>query len=241
MASETRNDITVNGGGTIAAGSYEDVTINGSGTVTGDLVCTTLRINGAGTCAGTVKAATVAINGTATFESSVQVGDLAINGTANVRAGLGAGTLTVRGNLAVDGGVAVNNLELKGFLRTDGDITGTSIISEGAIEAQDIHAETVDLTVYGTSTVRNVDATRVTLRRPGGLGEFVGWFKENRLNAGTVRAREVWAENTTANVISAGNATIGRESRIGLVLYSGTCSVVDGAQVTESRKADAAE
>ena len=40
MADTPRNDITINGGGTVAAGTYENVTINGTGTVSGDVVCT---------------------------------------------------------------------------------------------------------------------------------------------------------------------------------------------------------
>ena len=44
------------------------------------------------------------------------------------------------------------------------------------------------------------------------------------------------AECTTANIVSAGNATIGRESRVGLVQYSGTYSYRDNAQIGEARK-----
>ncbi len=55
------------------------------------------------------------------------------------------------------------------------------------------------------------------------------FWADKRFTAESIRASEVWAEHTSANVISAGNATVGRESRIGLVQYSGTYSAIDGA------------
>lgn len=238
MADGVRNDITVNGGGTIAPGSYENVTINGAGTVTGDIVCTSLRINGAGTCNGSVKAASLTVNGTTTFDAPVQAAEMTVNGNANVHAGLGAGRLVVKGNLSVDGGLAVHELDFKGVLKMGGDLTARKVTSEGNIEAGDIKADSFDLVVYGGSRVRSIEAGRVTLRSPGSLGEVFAILRENRFTAETIRASEVWAENTTANVVSAGNATIGKGSRIGLVDYSGTCSQVDDAQISETRKSE---
>ncbi|HSK46730.1 MAG TPA: hypothetical protein VLA05_01850 [Coriobacteriia bacterium] len=238
MADGARNDITVNGGGTIAPGTYENVTINGGGTVTGDLVCTALRINGAGTCQGSVKAAVLTVNGTGNFSGPVQAVDMSVYGNSNVRAGLGVGRLSVRGNLSIDGGVALHELDLKGVMRADGDLSARTVRGEGTIEAHDVKADSFDFAIYGSSKVRNLEADRVTLRSPGSFADVFMFFTEKRFTAETIRASEVWAEYTTANVVSAGNATIGRESRIGLVNYSGTCSVVDNAQVTESRKAE---
>lgn len=237
MTDENRNDITVNGGGTIAGGSYENVTINGGGNVTGDLVCTNLRINGMGTCAGTVKAATLTVNGTGTFQSSVQAGEMSVNGDATVRRGLGVTDLSVRGNLAVEGGVAAKDLDVKGLLRVGGDITGETVRGEGSLQARDVKVGSLDLTIYGPSKVSNVEADRITLRAPGSFGFFM-FFAEKRFTAQSLRASEVWAEYTTANVVSAGNAIIGAESRIGLVQYSGNYSVRDGAQVSEARKVE---
>jgi cytoskeletal protein CcmA (bactofilin family) len=240
MAGEVRNDVTVNGAGTVAPGTYENVTINGGGTVTGELVCTSLRINGAGTCTGNVKAATIAINGSGTFDAPVQVGTMTVNGSASVRGGLGVSRLSVRGSLTAEGGVAAHDVDLKGMLRTAGNVTTGTLRGEGGLEAVDVNADAFDLTVYGPSRVRALEASRVTLRSPGSLGAFIGLFTDKRFTAQSIRASEVWAECTTADVVSAGNATIGRESKVGLVAYSGTCSVVDGAEVTESRKLDPA-
>jgi len=233
---ESRNDITVNGGGTIAAGTYEVVTINGGGTVTGDLVCTTLKVNGMGTCKGSVKAATISVNGTGTFEGPVQAGDLTVNGDASVRAGLGVNNLVVKGNLTVDAGVAARSVEVKGFARIAGDLTADEVRGEGALEARDVKVTGgFDLSVYGASKVKSLDAARVVLRAPGSFGAMM-FFTEKRFTAESIRGTEVWAEHTSANVVSAGNATIGRESRIGLVQYTGTYALVDNGVVTEARK-----
>ena len=240
MASEVRNDVTVNGAGTVAPGHYENVTINGGGTITGELVCTTLRINGAGTCNGSVKAATISVNGSSTFDAPVQVGEMTVNGSATVRAGLGVARLVVRGSITAEGGVAAHDIDLKGVLRTAGDITTDTLRGEGGLEGGAVKADAFDLTVYGPSKVRTLEANRITLRSPGSLGAFIGLFTDKRFTAESLRASEVWAEYTTADVVSAGNATIGRESRIGLVVYAGTCSVVDDAQVGESRKVEPA-
>lgn len=240
MAGEARNDVTVNGAGTVAAGHYENVTINGGGTITGELVCTALRINGAGTCNGSVKAATIAVNGSGTFDEAVQVGEMTVNGNATVRAGLGVSRLAVRGNLTAEGGVAAHDVDLKGMLRTAGDVSTNTLRGEGGLEAGSVKADQFDLTVYGPSKVRTLEANRVTLRAPGSLGAFIGLFTDTRLSAQSIRASEVWAEYTTADAVSAGNATIGRGSRIGTVVYSGTYSAVDDAQVGESRKVEPA-
>lgn len=238
MSEHARNDVTVNGGGTIAAGTYENVTINGGGTVSGDLTCTTLRVNGVGTCQGSVKAATITVNGSGTFNGPVQAGEFTVNGDASVRAGVGANRLFVRGNLTADGGIAARETDLKGRLRTRGDITGDAFRGEGAVEAEAVRVETLDLAVYGPSRVQSVEAKRVTLRAPSSLADVFMFFTDNRFTAESIRAGEVWVEYATANVVSAGNATVGRESRIGLVHYSGTYSQVDNAQVTEARKAE---
>lgn len=238
--SEQRNDITVNGGGTIAPGTYETVTINGGGTVTGDLTCTALRINGMGTCSGSVKAGSIAVNGTGTFNSSVQASELSINGDASVRGGLGVSRLTVRGNLSVDGGLNLRELELKGVLRTRGNLTAESVRAEGTLDALDVTADSFDLAVYGPSKVRSLDAGRVTLRSGGSFADVFMFFADKTFTAETIRGSEVWAEQTVANVVSAGNATIGKNSRIGLVHYSGSYSTQDNAQVTEARKVEPA-
>jgi len=112
------------------------------------------------------------------------------------------------------------------------------VAAEGNIEAGDVRADSFDLVVYGRSKVRGLEAGRVTLRSPGSLGEVFAILSENRFTAETIRASEVWAEYTTANTISAGNATIGKGSRVGLVDYSGTCSQVDDAQISEKRKSE---
>lgn len=237
MGEEVRNDITINGGGTVAAGSYENVTVNGGGTIGGDLVCTTLRINGAATCQGSVKAATLSVNGSGTFNGSVQAGEMNVNGDASVRAGLGVRTLTLRGNLTVEGGIAAHEIDLRGYLRTPGDITADLVRGEGAIEAADLTCETLDLGVYGPSVVRNVQATRVTLRAPRSFAEVFMFFTTKEFKAESIRANEVWLEHTVASTVSAGNATIGAGSRIGLVHYSGTYAKRDDAQVAEERKA----
>jgi cytoskeletal protein CcmA (bactofilin family) len=238
MSESARNDVTVNGGGTIAAGAYENVTINGAGTITGDITCTSLRVNGVGTCRGAVKAAKVNTNGTTTFEGPVQVSELTVNGDASIRAGLGVGTLVLRGNLSVDGGINAREIDVKGALRAGGDVTADVFRGEGTVVAGDVHVETFDLAVYGSSKVAHLEAERAVLRAPGSLAEMLMFFSEKQFIAETIRAREAWLEHTVANVVSAGNVTVGRASRIGLVHYSGTYSQVDNALVSEARKAE---
>lgn len=238
MTDGGRNDITINGGGTVAGGTYETVTVNGGGTVTGDIVCTMLRINGAATCQGAVKAATLNVNGAGTFNGVVQAGEMSVNGDAGVRGGLGVRSLTVRGTLNVDGGIAANEIDLRGRIKTPGDITAEGTLrGEGAIEARDIKAENVDLGVAGPSKARNIEATRVTLRSPSDLGGMFAFFTTKEFRVETIRASEVWLEYTVASTVSAGNATIGTGSRIGLVHYSGSFAKGGDAQVTEERKA----
>lgn len=237
MAEETRRDMTVNGGGTVPAGTYEVVTINGGGTISGDITCTTLRINGAASCDGAVKAAAVTVNGAATFNGLVHVTEMSINGQTTVRGGLGVGRLSVKGSLSVDGGVGAREIDLRGILRTDGDITAESITGEGAFSARNVTSASVDFAVYGQSTVSALEGSRIVLRSPRSFAELFSVFTTNSFNADSIRASEVWLENTVAGVVAAGNATIGDDCRIGLVHYSGTYEKRGNAQVTEERPA----
>jgi cytoskeletal protein CcmA (bactofilin family) len=238
MSESARRNITISGAGSIAAGTYEIVTVNGGGTLDGQVICTSLRINGMGTCKGAVKAADLAVNGTATFEGPVQATEMVVNGDASVRAGLGVGRLVVRGNLTVDGGVAARDVDLKGVLRVGGDVTADTIRGEGSFSAADVHADLFDLAVYSSSKVQSLDAGRVTLRAPASFADVLMFFTDKQFNATTIRGSEVWLEHTVANVVSAGNATVGRDSRIGLVQHSGAFSLVDNAQVGEVRKVE---
>lgn len=234
MTESTRQNVTISGAGTIGAGAYEIVTVNGGGTISGDITCTSLRINGMGTCKGSVKAADVAVNGTATFEAPVQASEMVVNGDASVRAGLGVGHLVIRGNLAVEGGVAARDVDLKGVLRVAGDLTADTVRAEGSLSANDVRADLFDLAVYSASKVRSVDAGRVTLRAPASFADVFMFFTDKQFTATSIRGSEVWLEHTVANVVSAGNATIGRDSRIGLVQHSGAYSLADNAVVGEA-------
>lgn len=238
MVDQGRSDITVNGGGTIPAGTYETVTVNGGGTVQGELVCTTLRINGAATCTGDVKAATVYINGSGTFNGHLQALDLTVNGDCGVRGGVGAGTINVRGNVNVDAGVNANVLDLRGFVRTRGDLAIDEIKGDGALEAVNVRCTSLDLGVYGPSDVKSVDGERVILRPPGSFADVFMFFARKEFRAETITASEVWLSNTAANVVNAGNATLGDGCRIGLVHYSGALLKQPGAVVTEERRAE---
>ncbi len=239
MSQVPSNDVTVNGGGTIAEGSYGSVTINGAGTVTGDLVCTTLKINGAATFNGDVKAATIGVNGSGTFNRAVQVSDLNVNGDATVRGGLGVTSLAVRGNLKVEGGIAAVDIDIRGLLKTLGDITCETLHGEGSLTAVNVNARSVDMGVYGTSRLGHLEAERVTIRVPNSFAEVIRMFTRKEFNAESIRAREAFLEDTVANVVSAGNVTVGQNSRIGLVQYSGAYATQGNAAVTEARQVTA--
>ena len=163
-----------------------------------------LRVNGVATCVGSVKAATVNVNGTGTFQGPVQVSEMSVNGDASVRAGLGVGNLVVRGNLTVDGGVAARDIELKGVMRVRGDLTTGSLRGEGTLEAGAIRADSFDSWSTVPRRSKSVEASRVTLRAPGSLAAAVMFWADKRFTVESIRASEVWAEHTSANVISAG-------------------------------------
>ena len=239
MNETPRSDVTINGGGSVAAGTYETVTINGGGTITGDIICTALKINGAGTCRGSVQAGTVFVNGTATVDGSVQANEMTVNGDATVRAGIGVGRLVARGNLVADVGIAAHSVELTGVIRCSGDLKADTLRAEGALSASHVAVESFDLAAYGASKITSIEAQRVVVRAPGSLADVLMFFTDKELTAETIRASEVWLEHTVANVVSAGNATVGRDSRIGLVQYSGSYTLADNGLVSEARRVEA--
>jgi len=231
-----RNDAIINGGGTLAGGSYETVTINGGGQITGDLIATTLRINGGCTCQGTVRAGTVAVSGAGTFVGSVQAGEMTVNGSARLDGALGVGRLVVKGNATASGGIAAREVELKGVLKTPRDITAERFVGEGAIEAASLVSDLLDIATYGPSKLGAVRCGRIVVREPGPFAEFFALFTSPSFTAETIHADEAWLANTVAHLVSARIVTLAAGSRVGRVEYRETYSPSDRAAVTEVRQ-----
>ena len=55
MVHQTRNDLRINGNGSISGGKYNDVIINGMGKVDGDIDCIKFRCNGDSKVSGSIK------------------------------------------------------------------------------------------------------------------------------------------------------------------------------------------
>ena len=168
MATAQGSDVQINGGGTLDSGSYRTVTINGVGTIRGDIACETLRINGATTASGEVRAGTVEVNGTARIDGSLQAQSLVVNGETTLSRGAGIGTVTVKGQAHLLRGPqrSLGRRERERQLLGDG-LLG-DIVVEGIASADRFVATTVKIGLHGPSSVRAIEARKVTVVRGSG-------------------------------------------------------------------------
>lgn len=239
---EERNDMKINGEGSMAGGTYGAITINGAGSVNGDADATDVRINGAGTINGKLVAQSVTVNGAGTFNGSVQANEMTVNGDASIRDGAGIGRFTVKGNATVGGGLAATELIVRGFLKTAGDCEAESFSGEGGFTIGGLlNAGSVDIKVYGPCKVREIGGEKITVRQPQGFQSFTQIFTfwaEKVLETETIEGDEIYLEATTAKTVRGGNVTIGQDCKIDVVEYTGAYSATPGTMVGEARKVE---
>lgn len=242
MADQTRNDMKINGDGSMSGGTYGAITINGAGSVNGDADATEVRINGAGTINGRLVAQTVTVNGAGTFNGSVQAHEMTVNGDASIRDGAGIGRFNIKGNATVGGGVAANELILRGFLKTGGDCEVESFSGEGGFTVTGLlNAGTVDIKVFGPCSAREIGGEKITVRQPPGFQSFTQVFTfwaEKRLVVDSVEGDDIYLEATSAKTVRGTNVNIGQDCKIDVVEYASTYTAVPGAMVGEARKVE---
>jgi len=243
MADQTRNDMKINGDGSMSGGTYGVVTINGAGSVHGDADATDVRVNGTGTVNGNLVAQCVTVNGSATFNGSVQATELNVNGDTSIRDGAGISRFTIKGNATVGGGIAAHDLNLRGFLKAGADCDAESFSAEGAFTiAGLLNAGIVDIKVYGKCNVREIGGERITIRKAQGfesITQIFTFWTEKVLETDTIEGDIISLEGTVAKMVRGGDVTIGPDCRIDVVEYAGTYSVAPGSTVGDARKIEA--
>ena len=137
--------------------------------------------------------------------------------------------------------MAATDIELKGYLNVGGDCQAESLIGEGAFTiGGELNAGSLDVTVHGNSSAREIGGERIVVRQPVGgitsLTSLFAVFSEKRLTAETIEGDFVWLENTTAKVVRGKQVTIGVGCSIDLVEYAESYTPVEGAQVREARQ-----
>jgi cytoskeletal protein CcmA (bactofilin family) len=241
MAEDQARNVQLNGGGTLESGTYGTVTVNGVGTLRGDIACDVLRINGATTASGDLRANTVEVNGTARIDGTLQAHSLNVNGETTLSRGAGVGSVSAKGRLTVYGDLNTRTLDVRGSFSCSGAVSADDATIEGIISADRLVSPAITIGLHGPASVREIEGRKVVVQRGtgwAGLG-VMAILGERRLTTTSIAANEVSLELTTANLVRAGNATLGEGCRIGHVVYTGTLDQRDGAAVTAAEKVGA--
>ena len=240
MTNSEGNDVQINGGGTLDGGTYGTVTVNGVGTIRGDVTCETLRVNGAATTTGNVSATTVEINGTTRIDGVLQAQTLTVNGETTLSRGAGVGAVVAKGRLMTFGDLNTRSLDVRGSISITGTASSDTVSIEGIVSADRINATTVEIGLHGPSTVREIEARKVTVGRGTGWAglKLMTVLGDRKLSSASIAANEVVLELTTATMVRAGNAIVGEGCRIQTLAYSGKLDQRAGAMVTTVQKVD---
>ncbi len=244
MNEETRQDLTINGAGTVGGGRYRDIRINGSGDITGDVDCRTLTINGAGKVDGTVTGGTVLIRGAGTLGRVQGVETLHMQGGASIEGVAEVKTLRVEGAAKLHGSLTAEEMDIRGAISVHGDCTAERFVTKGGFAIDGLlNADTIDITLHGECRAREIGGSSLCVglsKHPlSKLDKLFHAFTDHRLIADTIEGDAVSLEYTTASVVRGKRLVIGPGCAIALAEYSESCEVSPDAQVKQQTKTTA--
>lgn len=225
-----RQDITINGAGTVGGGQYGDVTINGSGTLNGDIDCQSLTIHGAGTMNGALSAGTVSIHGAGTVQGDAVLTELAVHGAATFH-----------------GSITAEAVEIHGALTAKEDCTTERFTAEGGFTIGGLlNADTIEIALHGNCRAREIGGStiRVALAKNGfsSLNKLFHALINHRygLTAETIEGDDIYLEQTTAKIVRGKRIVLGPGCEIEQLEYTESLEVADDARVMEQAKVGSA-
>ena len=243
MDEVTRQDMTINGAGTVGGGSFRDIAINGSGVINGDVDCRRLTINGQGSVNGTVTAGTIAIHGSGTLRGVRQADLLEIHGEGTVQEDVGVKALRVNGAASFHGGITAETVEMHGAITVEQDCTSERFTAHGGFVIGGLlNADTIDITLHGTCRAREIGGSTIRVApATHGLASLNKLFHAllnhtHGLTADLIEGDEIRLEHTIAKVVRGKRITLGAGCAIDMVEYTESFEAATGAKVKEQAK-----
>lgn len=237
------NDIEISGSGSMGGGEYNNVRISGSGRVGGGILCKNFSASGSTRVDGSIKCTQLSASGSMHANGSIDCETkLSTSGALEVNGSIKADIARCSGSVAVSENISAREVAISGSSRIGGDVSAEKAVISGAVKiAGLLNAESVEIHIDHGATDCQIGAIgggTVSVINKGGI--FMHGFgrimRGSMLRTTSIEADTVEIECTAAQTVRAINATIGDNSDIDTVEYSGTLTVSDSATVRNKVK-----
>ncbi|MBS7633392.1 polymer-forming cytoskeletal protein [Candidatus Bathyarchaeota archaeon] len=181
----------ISGSGKVHIKGIGEVSVAGAGYISPEEI----KISGSGRLPGGLKVKKISCAGSIGVEGNIEAEDLILSGSTSIAGNVKAGKLAAAGSLSINGGVSANFAEFAGSCRIG-----------SKIEVDDLRASGF-LRVLDDITAKN-------------LADFHGAFDiDGRVSTGRFEARLSRSVSHVKGGIKAGNVTVKRRGREGIVIF----------------------
>ncbi|HET6873027.1 MAG TPA: cytoplasmic protein [Sporolactobacillaceae bacterium] len=235
----TKEDLSINGSGSSAGGTFRRVDLNGHGKVNGNLACVAFESNGFGTVNGDVEAQTVRMNGFGKINGSVSSTEtVQIDGKGFIEKGATINKMTVNGLTTIGGPVKGNNLVINGKVTIEGDCEVDQFNADGGFKIKGLlSADKIEIKVQGNCHAQEIGGQDIRVRQhTRGFMNLLKPFFSLKLETNLIEGNTIELEGTHAKVVRGETIVIGRDCDIELVEYTGTLKNEKGSKIKEVKK-----
>ena len=235
----TKEDLSINGSGSSAGGTFRNVDLNGFGKVNGNLECVSFESNGFGTVNGDVKAKTVRMNGFGKINGSVHSSEFVqIDGKGSIEREATINKMTINGLGTIGGPVKGNEIEINGKVTINGDCEVDQFKADGGFKIKGLlNADKIDIKAQGNCHAQEIGGQDIRVRfHKRGIMNFLKPFISFKLETNLIEGNTIELEGTHAKVVRGETIVIGRNCEIDLVEYTGTLKNEKGSKIKDAKK-----
>lgn len=214
----------------------EEVDLDGSATVGGDTRAEYLAVDGSGTFEGALSVDHLDADGSTTVAGTLDGHEIESDGSTTIEGNLVANEAEFDGSVTVDGLAEVTDLDVDGS-GTFGDVGAGTVEVVGAIDADAVTADRVEVELGGDATVDSIVGGEVLVRRRELPHSILSWFLnrgEPILRAGTIEGSTVEVDATDAETVAAPTVELGPDVAVDVV-YADDLDADEGAIVGDVR------
>lgn len=233
-----KQDLVIDGNGSLAGGRFQHVQMNGNGIVHDDVECSRFEANGNSTVYGNVKAESVEIHGSADIKGNLEAENILIKGEAKIRDNVFATTIKIEGHTSIDGSLKGDKVTLIGKVRVDGDCEAEIFKAEGQFTIKGLlNAGSIDIKLHGESKVKEIGGEVVKVQHKTlGLIKALNPMFSSKLSVDSIEGDLIELERSKVRVVRGSNVQIGTDCEIELVEYKNDFQQNTKAKVKDSRK-----
>jgi len=200
--------LNINGYGSCGGGEFHEVKISGKGKINNDIKCLNFDISGSAKIDGNISAEKMNVSGILKVSGSVSSLNAQVSGLGNI-----------------DGGFKGNDLICDGSLTIKNDIECESLVLNGALTNKNfINCENIEMNLQGLSVCNEIGACKISVCNNNNSKSFFKLFlpkkfKENKLEAKSIEADEIFLESCHVRSVKGKDVKIGSNCNIYEVEY----------------------